>query len=212
MTVSPPGTPQGHHTAPGVLPDFAPASPAFSAGPPSYAPPTQGRRSILTAVGTTITLLIAISALIMAVIAVSRPSPSPVASAPSTTTNAATDTADVDRALCSAIASLMAEDDKRSNAFIATGAAGSPERDQAQSKFRSDTEDWAERIQPQLEAHIDANPFFKRTLQRFIDDRLLLVRNMRPGPLKEYDSEIWSDSLAAYGGPLSVCQGLGIKW
>lgn len=195
------------------MPNFPPVAPALSAGPPLYAPPTQGRRSILTAVGFTLTLLIAIAALTMAVIAVNRLSPTPAASKPATTVpTAATDTADADRALCSAIAPLMAEDDRRSNAFIATGAAGSPERDQAQSKFRSDTEDWAERIQPQLDAHIDASPFFKRTLQRFIDDRLLLVRNMRPGPLKEYDSEIWSDSLSAYGGPLSVCQELGIKW
>lgn len=136
----------------------------------------------------------------------------------STSTSAAaaaeTDTKTADRALCTAIGPLMAEDDKTSNAFIDLGAAGSPARDDALPKFRADTEDWARRIQAVVDAseHQSADPFLRRTLQRMIDDRKLLVRNMRPGKSKEYDSHIWSDSLSAYGGPLSVCYDLGIRW
>jgi hypothetical protein len=106
----------------------------------------------------------------------------------------------------------MSEDVARTSAFIDSGDPGTPARDSAQPKFRSDTEDWAGRIQPLLDQHQDADSFFRRTLQRFIDDRILLVRNMRAGALKEYDKEIWADSLSAGGGPLSICNGLGVKW
>jgi len=127
-------------------------------------------------------------------------------------TAAAGDTEAADRALCAAISPLMGEDDKRSNAFIDSGPPGSPERDAGLLKYRSDTEDWAARLQGVLDGHTTTDPFFKRTLQRYIDDRLLLVRNMRPGPPKKYDEQIWSDSLSAYGGPLYVCGKLGIEW
>ncbi len=106
----------------------------------------------------------------------------------------------------------MSEDVARTNAFIDSGDPGTPARDAAQPKFRSETEDWAGRIQPLLDEHQDVDPFFRRTLQRFIDDRILLVRNMRPGPAKDYDNEIWADSLSAGGGPLSICYELGLKW
>ena len=121
-------------------------------------------------------------------------------------------TAASDRALCSDIAPLMAEDDRVSNAWRNTGDPGTLQRDSALSKYRLDTEDWAQRIQSALGKHDDADPFLRRTLQRFIDDRVLFVRNARPGLPEDYDNEIWADSLSAYGGPLSTCDGLGVKW
>ena len=106
----------------------------------------------------------------------------------------------------------MAESDRVSNAYTGTGDMGTPARDAALPKYVSDTQDWARRTQAVLDANPDADPFFRRTLQRFIDDRKLFVANVRPGPGQDYDQSAWADSLTAYGGPLSICQGLGIKW
>lgn len=133
-------------------------------------------------------------------------------SAPGITTSAAADTSAADRALCMVIAPLMAEDDRASNTWRNTGDPGTPARDGALPKYRSDTEDWARRIQPLLDEHQDANSFFRRTLQRFVDDRILYVRNARPGAPEDYDNEIWADSLSVYGGPLSICNELDVKW
>lgn len=212
MTVSPPGTPEGHHTTPGVMSNFAPASPAFS-GPPSYAPPTRGRRSILTAVSITITLLIATAALIMAVIAVNRPSPTPAASKPSTTVPTATgDTTEADRELCTNAGPLLRERADIGKAFVNTGETGSPERDSAIPKFREQVEGWAARIQPVVDANRPADSFLSRTLQRMIDDTVLYAESIRPGPATEYDKLAWNDSVVAYGGPFFRCHQLGVTW
>jgi len=162
-----------------------------------------------------VTALLALAALVVGIVAlVTRPAPSDVAADPLNQQAGAApaDTTEADRALCTAIKPLMSEDDERSNAWIATGEPGSPERDAALPEFREYTEDWAGRLQDAVDANPNAHPFFLRTLQRFIDDRLLLVRNMRPGPAKNYDNQAWADSMTAYGGPLSICGSLGIKW
>lgn len=136
----------------------------------------------------------------------------PVTATSSTAPATAGDTAAADKALCQAIAPLMAEDDQRSNAFIDLGPSGSAARDAGVDRFRTDTAEWATRIQAVADQHKDVDPFLQRTLQRFIDDRHLLARNMRTGKTMEYDDAIWSDSLAAYGGPLSICYDLGVRW
>ena len=197
-----------------------PGTPAPPGGPPGYGwryaastPPTPPRRSKGLAAAVAAAIVLATAALVVGIVDLTRSSTpgAPAASAPTTSVSPA-DTTAANRALCNAIAPLMAEDDQRANAWIATGAPGTPARDTALPKFRTDTEDWAHRVQDVQNAHLNAEPFLKRTLQRFIDDRVLLVRNMRPGPAKQYDDEAWSDSMTAYGGPLSVCGGLGIKW
>jgi hypothetical protein len=106
----------------------------------------------------------------------------------------------------------MGESDRTTNTYIGLGPAGSPERDGALPKFISDTQGWISRIQPIADGHPGVNPFLHRSLQRFIDDQKLLAVNIAPGPLKSYDEAIWADSLASYGGPLSVCDQLGVKW
>ena len=63
-----------------------------------------------------------------------------------------------------------------------------------------------------LDTNPAAQPFLKRTLQRYIDDMSLYVKNARPGPQTTYDTAAWADSLVAYGGPLAICQGLGVHW
>jgi hypothetical protein len=127
-------------------------------------------------------------------------------------TAAAGDTSAADKALCEGIAALMVESDRMSNAWTSSGDTGTPERDAALPGFVAATESWVPRIQSVLDEHTDAQPFFRRTLQRYIDDRRLLVANIRPGPSTSYDRTLWADSLGAYGGPLSICQKLGVKW
>ncbi|MUL78749.1 hypothetical protein FZI94_22165 [Mycobacterium sp. CBMA226] len=114
--------------------------------------------------------------------------------------------------MCSALSPLFAENDKKSNAWLATGEPGTPARDAALPGYRAFIEDWAGRAQDVVNAHPDADPFLKRTTQRFIDDRVLMVRNMRAGPSTTYDDQAWADSMTAYEGPLTACDSLGIKW
>lgn len=217
MTVAqhgPPSTPYG--PAAGTAPGGPPPPPV---GPPGndwrYAPPVRRGNKLMSA-GIVITALISLAALAVGIVAlVTRPTPATAVPAPAPASRSAApagDTTTADRALCNAISPLMTEDDHNSNTWIATGDPGSPERDAALPKYRDDTEDWAGRIQDVVDANPNAHPFLLRTLQRFVDDRVLLVRNMRPGPSKQYDDEAWSDSMTAYGGPLSVCNALGIKW
>jgi hypothetical protein len=186
----------------------APGPPAPPAGPPGddwrYIPPPPRRSKALIAAGVGVAVLAA-AALVVGIVGLTRPS---TTAAPMP----AQGTTVTDRDLCTALAPLMTEDDRVSQTFIDRGHAGTPSRDAAIPKYRTDTEHWAGRAQTVLDAHLDADPFFKRTLQRFIDDRILLVQNMRPGPAKTYDKETWADSLSALGGPLSVCSGLGVKW
>ena len=106
----------------------------------------------------------------------------------------------------------MRESDQISNAYTNTGDAGTPGRDAALPKFIADTQAWIPRVQAVLDAHPDVRPLFKRSLQRYIDDRQLLVWNVEPGPARSYDDSTWSDSLAAYGGPLRICHDLGVNW
>jgi hypothetical protein len=210
-----PGTPYG--PAPGPS---APGGPPAPPGPPPAdwrypPPPTRRGRGLPIAVAAAIVL--ATAALVVGIVDLALPSQTAAPVAPSTTPAAATpmpgqDTTAADRALCTAIAPLMGESDRTTNTYIGLGPAGSPERDGALPKFISDTQDWISRIQPIADGHRGVNPFLYRSLQRFIDDQKLLAVNIAPGPLKSYDEAIWADSLASYGGPLSVCDQLGVKW
>jgi hypothetical protein len=165
-----------------------------------------------------IVAVLAAAALVVTVIAliVMRPTPAAIpASAPITTTPAPAqpqDTTTADRALCTAIAPLMTEINRISNTYLGLGDAGTPARDSTLPKFISDMQDWIGRVQPILDQHPDARPFFRRSLQRFIDDRNLLVSDLKPGPLPTYAYALWSDSLGAYSGPLHICDQLGVKW
>ena len=178
---------------------------------PVGGPPQQPRFSWLALVAG----VIAVAALVVGVIGLFRPtSGSAPTSAPASTVEppSSADTSAADRALCNAIAPLMGESDRTTNAWRATGDPGTPARDAALPKYQSDTEDWARRSQDVLDGHQDADAFFKRTLQRFIDDQILLVRNLKPGPLTPYNDEAYQDGTTAYEGPISVCAKLGITW
>jgi hypothetical protein len=151
-------------------------------------------------------ILVAVTALVIALLSLfSQPSP---AADPSSSPQAATA---ADKALCQAVGPLM-ENDDRSNAFLASGQPGTPQRDAALPKFVSDTQDWARRTQQVLDAHANPPRFTTRALQRYIDDMQLFVASVRPGPGTQYDEAAWTDSIVAYGGPLATCQQLGISW
>ncbi|WP_253849126.1 hypothetical protein [Mycobacterium asiaticum] len=151
-------------------------------------------------------VLLATVALVLSLIALfDEPAPPPGPPKPPSV-------ADADKALCQAIGPLMKENDDRSNAFLATGEAGSPERDAALPKFVTDTQDWARRTQQALDAHASPPRLSTRALQRYIDDMQLFVASVRPGPGTQYDEAAWTDSIVAYGGTLATCQQLGIGW
>jgi hypothetical protein len=218
MTVTQHGassTPYG--PAPGALPGGRPTPPA---GPPGYdwryAPPARRGNKLVT-VGIVTTALIALAALAVGIAAlVTRPTPAPGAApssaAASPRPTPTGDTSAADRALCTAIAPLMAENDHTNNAYVKSGDAGTPARDGATPKFISDTLNWIGRAQPILDQHPGVDPYFQRSLQRFIDDQHLLVVDLAPGPLTSYAKALFSDSVGAYSGPLHICEGLGIKW
>lgn len=166
------------------------------------------RRPSRMAVGVVLAVVLAVAALVVAVVAlVTQPPPAPRASSPSP--QAVTD---ADKAMCQAIGPLMKENDDRSNAFLATGGAGSPERDAALPKFVSDTQGWAHRTQDALDAHANPPRFTTRALQRYVDDMQMFVASVRPGAGTQYDEAAWTDSIVAYGGVLTACQQLGISW
>jgi hypothetical protein len=106
----------------------------------------------------------------------------------------------------------MAENDKFSNAWVDLGEPGTPARDAATPKFISDTMEWISRAQPIVDQNPGADAFFRRSLQRFIDDQHLVVVDLTPGPLTSYAKVLFSDSVGAYSGPLHICDGFGIKW
>jgi hypothetical protein len=156
------------------------------------------------AVGVVLAILLALAALVIALVPQSQPAQGNPSSPQAATA--------ADKALCQAIGPLMKENDDRSNAFLATGQPGSPQRDAALGKFVSDTQDWAHRTQQVLDAHANPPRFTTRALQRYIDDMQLFVVSVRPGPGTQYDEAAWTDSIVAYGGPLATCQQLGIGW
>lgn len=164
-------------------------------------------------------LVVAIAALIVGIVSLTRPAgpsaPGPAATAPATSTPATSspaDTTEADRALCTAIAPLMAENDRFSNGYVDLGEPGTPARDAATPKFISDTLDWIARIQPIVDENPDVDPYFRRSLQRFIDGRHLFVVDLQPGPLPSHARALYTDSIGAYSGPLHLCYDLGIKW
>jgi hypothetical protein len=138
-------------------------------------------------------------------------SPSPIGSS-SVPPPATGNTASEDRAVCTAIAPLMADNDKFSNAYIDLGDAGTPARDAALPKFISDTQNWVAKVQPIIDQHPAASPYLTRTLQRYLDDQTLMVSDMTPGPMTSYEESLWADSLGAYSGPIHVCDKVGVRW
>jgi hypothetical protein len=160
-------------------------------------------------------ILLAAAALVIGVVLLVQPAPAAPVASPAPATSSATaigDTTDADRALCTAIAPLMGESDGLTKGWIDLGEAGTPARDAATPKFITDTQDWIRRVQPVLDQNPNADPYFQRSLQRFVDDQHLMVVDLEPGPLTVYARALYADGTGAYNGPLHVCDGLGVKW
>jgi hypothetical protein len=161
-------------------------------------------------------IVLAIAALVIGIVDLTRSSPSaaPAATTPTAPgpTSAPADTTAANRALCTAIAPLMTEDNRVAKTLSSLAPAGSPAWNAALPKFVSDTKDWVGRIQPVIDSHPDVDPYFRRSLQRFVDDQRYLVADLEEGPWQDYDQTIWNDGLGADNGPLNVCWDLGVKW
>lgn len=181
--------------------------------PGAYPPPPPRRSRKLLGGGVVLAIVLAAAALVIGIVLLARPTPTPPAPAMSTeNTTPAGDTKDADRALCTAIAPLMAETDRITKAWVDLGKAGTPARDAATPKFITDTQDWILHIQPVLDQNPNVDPYFQRSLQRFVDDQHLLVVDLVPGPLSPHARLLYEDGSGAYAGPLHLCEGLGVQW
>jgi len=80
-------------------------------------------------------------------------------------TAAGADTSAADKALCEAIAPLMAQSTDIGKKFVNLGYSGTPERDNGIPQFRADVEDWAKRIHPIVDADPGPPRFLTRTLK-----------------------------------------------
>jgi hypothetical protein len=118
---------------------------------------------------------------------------------------------DADRALCQAIAPLMREIGEQNRAF-AKLAPGSPEQGAAIPGYRSFIEGWTSRIQEILNSHANPPRYLTRTLQAYIDDKLLYAELAEPGRVDPSDQITWNQASIHAGGPLGTCSNLGITW
>ena len=209
------GTPQGQPS--GTQPPGGPIAPP--AAPPGhdwrYAPPPPPRGKGM-AIAVAAAIVLATAALVLGIVDLARSSTSAAHSASTPTsgapTSAPTDFTAANRALCTAIAPLMTDSNRVAKTFSNLGPPGSPGWDAGKDKFISDTKDWVGRIQPVIDSHPNVDPYFRRSLQRFVDDQRYLVADLEAGPWQPYDQTIWNDSLGAGSGPLSICWDLGVKW
>ena len=160
-------------------------------------------------------ILIAIAALVVSIVDLTRSSSSAapvtqIEGSPPVPTPA--DHTVGNKALCTAIAPLMGESDRIGKAFTSLGPPDSAASAAGVSKFVRDTKDWVTRIQPVVDNHPDVDPYFHRMLQRFVDDQKSLALDLAAGPWQAYDQTIWNDGLGAENGPMSTCWDLGVKW
>ncbi len=194
--------------APGQFP-APPSGPAGSWQQQPVAPPVPKAGGGLIKAGIATALAMSTAALVVGGIALTRHTG---ATNSGSASSDAADTSAADKALCTAIAPILADSDQVVNAWINAGPDGSPARDAALQTFKMQNADWTKRAQEVLDANPSAGAFFQRTLQRYIDDHRLLALALRPGELKPNMEAIYTDGLAAYAGPLAICGGMGITW
>jgi hypothetical protein len=199
-----PTPPSGPHIPPGSY-----------AQPPQPSPQPRERGRLITA-GPVLAIVLATAALVLGIIAISRPTSSTTANqmplAASSTTSTATNASAADRDLCEAVAPLIRESADVGRNFVDLGVSGTPARDAGIAQYQAAVSNWVGRVQPILDQHSDADPFFKRTLQRLIDDTRIYAASIRPGPETDADAAAWNDKLVAIGGPFEICHRLGVRW
>jgi hypothetical protein len=160
-------------------------------------------------------ILLATAALVVGIIAISRPTASapanrtPPSGSPTAT---ATDTSAADRKLCEDVGPLLRESDETGKNFVNLGQTGTPARDAGIPAYQASVSDWVKRIQPILDSHAEVDPFLTRTLQRMVDDIRIYAVSIQPGPATDADTAAWNDATVAYGGPIDICHEVGVSW
>ena len=165
-------------TSPYVAPSGVPPPPGSYMPPGGYAPqpqptPPPRQRGLLLTIGLATAILLATAALVVGIIAISRPTAStpanrtPPSGSPTAT---ATDTSAADRKLCKDVGPLLRESDETGKNFVNLGQPEPPPAMRASLTIRPRYLDWVKRIQPIVDSHAEADPFLKRTLQRMVDD------------------------------------------
>ena len=205
------------YVAPSGMPHPQPGSymPPGSYPPPPQPTPPPPKRGLLITAGLVTAILLATAALVVGIIAISRPTattsaiPAPPSGSPTAT---ATDTSAADRQLCKGVGPLLRESNETGKAFVNLGNPGTPARDADIPDYQASVLDWVKRIQPVLDSHTEADPFLRRTLQRMVDDIRIYATSIRPGPETAPDAAAWNDATVAYGGPFDVCHRLGVQW
>jgi hypothetical protein len=166
----------------------------------------------LLASGVVLAVLMGVAALTLSIIGVSRsPEPPPPPAAPQADKQELF-VDDADKPLCEAIAPLMREESDRTNALLDKGG-DTPERLSAIPGYKSDTAEWAKRIQSVLNEHADPPRYLTRTLQQYIDGVLLYSENLYAdrGP-DPFDKTTYDSAVVALGGPLATCYKVGVRW
>lgn len=206
----------------------APAVQAPAGAPPAggwvqqgATPPGNPRPSGTLALWVTIAVLAVglIGSLIFSIAALTKVTTAQMSS-PSTTTITAPVAApqlfndDADRALCEAIPDLMRERDNADQAYQALPPTGSPERSAAMPAYKQAMEDWARRMEKVIAEHATPDRYLTRTLQRFVDDKLLYSQNIYPARTTpdKFDGATWDTGVVSYGGALGRCQQVGVRW
>jgi hypothetical protein len=119
---------------------------------------------------------------------------------------------EADRPLCEVIGSLMREESDRTNAFSDKGG-DSPESLAATPRYRSESAEWANRVQAILNDHADPPRYSTRTLQQYLDGVLLYSEKLHndrgPDP---FDRITYDSAVVALGGPLATCDRVGVRW
>jgi len=191
-----------------------------NAGQPVPVQPPRGPRQVGLWVLAVVAAVCSVAALVLGAVALSKVSQINAAArvAPATTTMTAPPAAPqlfddaADRSLCQAIPDLMRERDKADNAFQAL-PAGSPERSAAIPGYKSGVQDWAGRMETVLAAHAQPDRYLTRTVQRYIDDKMLYAQNIYPNkPSDPFDKPTWDTGVVDYGGALGRCNQLGLVW
>jgi hypothetical protein len=204
--------------APNLPPPPAPAAGwPSTTPPPSFQPPRSPRRVGLWILAV-VAAVCSVAALALGGLALTKvsqvqstpPAPPTSVTAPAAAPQLFDDAAD--RALCQAIPDLMRERDKADNAFQAL-PAGSAERSAAIPGYKAGVQDWAGRMEAALASRAQPDRYLTRTLQRYIDDKLLYAQNIYPNkPSDPFDKPTWDAGVVDYGGALGRCNQLGLVW
>lgn len=206
----------GFGPPPGNVPQAQPSPPHMQSAPvPQGVPyaPLPRRTSRLALSFAVIAVLLAGAALVVSLIRKpeTQAPPNPTSTPTATVPAQQLFVEDADRALCEAIAPLMGEVGEQNKTFGSL-APGSPEQGAAIPGYRSFIEEWAGRIQAVLNTHADPSRYLTRTLQAYIDEKLLYVELAEPGRLDPGDQLTWNQASIDGGGPLGTCKKLGITW